>query len=64
LKQAEKYNHEKISVLVLEEKNMRGELVVIRLSDYQQIFRGQKNTLIMVTRQLHTLCEARNIKVS
>jgi len=38
LKQAESYYPDKIPVLVLKEKNMRGELVVIRLSDFQDLF--------------------------
>lgn len=37
LKQAEQYYPEKIPVLVLKEKYMRGELVVIRLSDFKKI---------------------------
>ncbi len=38
LKQAEKYDPEKIPVLVLKEKNMSGELAVLRLSHFQQLF--------------------------
>src|SRR3990170_4131475 len=38
LRQAEKYHPEKIPALILKEKNMRGELVVIRLSDFQNLF--------------------------
>lgn len=38
LKQAERYHPDKIPVLVLKEKHMRGELVVIRLSDFQKLF--------------------------
>jgi hypothetical protein len=64
LKQSEKYNLKKIPVLLFKENNMRGKLVVIGLSDFQQIFIGQKNALIMVTRRLHNLCKARNIKAS
>lgn len=40
LKQAERYYPEKIPVLVLKEKHMRGELVVIRLSDFKVILEG------------------------
>ncbi|MBZ0156273.1 MAG: hypothetical protein K8I29_08715 [Alphaproteobacteria bacterium] len=40
LKQAERYYPEKIPVLVLKEKHMRGELVVIRLSDFKAILEG------------------------
>lgn len=36
--QARKYAPEKIPVLVLKERNMRGELVVIRLADFQDLF--------------------------
>ena len=38
IRQAEKYRPEKIPALILKEKNMRGELVVIRLSDFQNLF--------------------------
>lgn len=38
IKQAEKYYPDKIPVLILKEKNMRGELVVVRLSDFQNLF--------------------------
>ena len=38
LKQAERYNPEKIPVLILKEKHMRGELVIIRLKDFQDLF--------------------------
>ncbi len=38
LKQAEKYYPDKIPVLVLKEKNMHGELIIIRLSDFQKLF--------------------------
>jgi hypothetical protein len=37
LKQAEKYAPEKIPVLVLKEKGMRGEFIVLRLSDFQRL---------------------------
>ena len=40
LKQAESYYPDKIPVLILKEKNMRGELAVIRLADFQRLFRG------------------------
>lgn len=38
IRQAEGYHPEKIPVLILKERNMRGELVVIRLSDFQDLF--------------------------
>jgi len=38
LKQAERYAPGKIPVLVLKEKGMRGELTVLRLSDFQRLF--------------------------
>ena len=38
IRQAEKYRPEKIPALILKEKNIRGELVVIRLSDFQNLF--------------------------
>ena len=38
IKQAMKYHPDKIPVLVLKEKNMRGELVVMRLQDFQSLF--------------------------
>lgn len=37
LKQAEKYDPSKIPVLVLKEKHMKGELAILRLSDFQDI---------------------------
>ncbi|MEW6417615.1 MAG: hypothetical protein AB1480_05785 [Nitrospirota bacterium] len=40
LKQAEKYDPEKIPVLILKEKNMRGEIVVMRLSDFQNLLKA------------------------
>ncbi len=39
LKQAERYYPEKIPVLILKEKHMRGELVVIRLSDFEGLIK-------------------------
>lgn len=39
--QARKYDRKKIPVLILKEKNMRGELVVIRLSDFQDLIAGE-----------------------
>jgi hypothetical protein len=38
LKQAEGYYPDKIPALVLKEKNMRGELNILRLSDFQDLF--------------------------
>lgn len=38
IRQAERYDPEKIPVLILKEKGMKGELVVIRLSDFQDLF--------------------------
>src|SRR3990172_5864871 len=38
LKQSEGYHPEKIPVLILKEKNMLGELLVMRLSDFQKLF--------------------------
>lgn len=38
LRQAERYYPDKIPVLILKEKHMQGELVVIRLSDFQDLF--------------------------
>ena len=38
LRQAEGYYPDKIPVLVLKEKHMRGELVIIRLQDFQDLF--------------------------
>ena len=38
LRQAEGYYPDKIPFLVLKEKHMRGELVVIRLKDFQGLF--------------------------
>ena len=38
LKQAEGYHPDKIPVLILKEKHMQGELVVMRLSDFQKLF--------------------------
>lgn len=42
IKQAERYHPDKIPVLILKEKNMKGELVVIRLSDFQYLLREIK----------------------
>ena len=39
LQQAQKYAPEKIPVLVLKEKHMRGELAVLRLSDLKALLR-------------------------
>lgn len=36
--QARKYDPSKIPCLILKERNMRGELVVIRLADFQDLF--------------------------
>lgn len=36
--QARSYAPEKIPVLILKEKNMKGELIVIRLADFQDLF--------------------------
>lgn len=44
IRQAESYHPEKIPVLILKEKNMKGELVVFRLSDFQDLF-GEVNRL-------------------
>ena len=44
IRQAMKYDPDKIPVLVLKERNMRGELVVIRLSDFQDLFGNVKQT--------------------
>ena len=41
LRQAEKYHPEKILVLILKEKNMRGELAVLRLADLNALFRDE-----------------------
>lgn len=41
LKQAQRYAPEKIPVLILKEKNMRGELAVIRLADFQGLIAGE-----------------------
>lgn len=38
LRQAERYYSEKIPVLILKEKHMKGELVIIRLRDFQDLF--------------------------
>ena len=38
IRQAEKYHPDKIPVLILKEKHMKGELVIIRLSDFQDLF--------------------------
>ena len=38
LRQAEGYRPDKIPVLILKEKHMKGELVVIRLSDFKKLF--------------------------
>lgn len=38
LRQAEGYHPDKIPVLILKEKGMHGELVVLRLSDFQDLF--------------------------
>ncbi|MDA8084013.1 MAG: hypothetical protein M0024_10190 [Nitrospiraceae bacterium] len=38
IKQAERYYPEKIPVLVLKEKHMRGELAILKLSDFQKLF--------------------------
>lgn len=38
LKQAEKYAPGKIPALVLKERNMRGGLILLRLSDFQDLF--------------------------
>ncbi len=38
LRQAEKYNPDKIPVLILKEKNMKGELIILRLRDFQDLF--------------------------
>lgn len=38
IKQAEKYYPDKIPVLILKEKHMRGELVIIMLKDFQDLF--------------------------
>lgn len=38
LRQAEGYNPDKIPVLILKEKYMKGEIVVMRLSDFQDLF--------------------------
>lgn len=43
LRQAEKYHPEKIPVLILKEKNMRGELVILRLTDFQSLFIDGRN---------------------
>ena len=41
LKQAERYYPEKIPVLVLKEKSMRGELAILKLSDLKALIRGE-----------------------
>lgn len=38
IKQAEKYDPDKIPCLVLKEKNMKGGLILMRLSDFQDLF--------------------------
>lgn len=38
LKQAEKYDPDKIPCLILKEKHMRSELLILRLSDFQDLF--------------------------
>lgn len=38
LKQAEKYYPEKIPALVIKEKSMQGELIILRLSDFKNLF--------------------------
>lgn len=38
LRQAERYHPDKIPVLILKERHMKGELVVIRLSDFANSF--------------------------
>jgi hypothetical protein len=40
LKQAERYHPEKIPVLVLKEKHMRGELAILKLADFRKLFEG------------------------
>lgn len=40
IKQAQGYYPEKIPVLILKEKNMRGELVVLQLADFQSLIAG------------------------
>lgn len=42
LQQAEGYHPDKIPVLILKEKGMHGELVVTRLSDFQDLFGEMK----------------------
>ena len=44
IRQAEGYHPDRIPVLVLKEKHMKGELVVIRLKDLQDLF-GKINGL-------------------
>lgn len=39
IKQAELYDKSKIPVLILKEKRMRGELVVIRLCDFKKLIK-------------------------
>lgn len=45
LKQAEDYHPDKIPVLILKEKGMHGELLVVRLKDFQDLFGEIKNDL-------------------
>lgn len=42
IKQAMKYNPDKIPCLVLKEKGMKGGLILLRLSDFQDLF-GEVN---------------------
>jgi len=50
LKQAEKYYPEKIPALVIKEKNMRGELIILRLSDFQGLFGDPDNLATTVVK--------------
>lgn len=43
IKQAERYDPDKIPCLVLKEKNMRGGLILMRLSDFEDLFGNLKN---------------------
>ena len=47
IRQAEKYHPDKIPVLILKEKHMKGELVIIRLSDFQGLFREIKGSCVV-----------------
>ncbi|MBI5096176.1 MAG: hypothetical protein HZB32_00740 [Nitrospirae bacterium] len=38
IRQAEGYHPDRIPVLILKEKHMKGELVIIRLSDFQNLY--------------------------